>query len=77
VIIVAAALLVLVGFLIGFGYSVRARISRRRREEYRRRHPERYGKFWPVPDGFWPRLIIRRQPGCSAPSPRRLSRCVR
>ena len=42
-IIVAAALLI--GFLIGFccGYGVRARISRRRRDEYRRRHPERYG----------------------------------
>ena len=42
-IIVAAALLI--GFLIGFvcGYGVRARISRRRREEYRKQHPERYG----------------------------------
>jgi hypothetical protein len=41
-IIVAAALLI--GFLIGFvcGYAVRARISRRRRGEYRKRHPERY-----------------------------------
>jgi hypothetical protein len=41
-IIVAAALLI--GFLIGFvvGYGVRARISGRR-EEYRRRQPERYG----------------------------------
>jgi hypothetical protein len=42
-IIVAAALLI--GSLIGFvcGYGVRARISRRRREEYQKRHPERYG----------------------------------
>jgi hypothetical protein len=42
-IIVAATLLI--GFLIGFvcGYGVRARNSRRRREEYRQRHPERYG----------------------------------
>jgi hypothetical protein len=42
-IIVAAALLI--GFLIGSmcGYGVRARISRRRRAEYRKRHPERYG----------------------------------
>jgi hypothetical protein len=41
--IVAAALLI--GSLIGFvgGYGARARISRRRREEYRKRHPERYG----------------------------------
>jgi hypothetical protein len=42
-IIVGVALLI--GFLIGFvcGYGVRARISGRRREEYRKRHPERYG----------------------------------
>jgi hypothetical protein len=42
-IIVAAA--VLIGFLIGFvcGYGVRARISHRRRDEYGKRHPERYG----------------------------------
>jgi hypothetical protein len=42
-IIVAIALLI--GFLIGFGsgYGVRARSSRRRRSEYRKRHPERYG----------------------------------
>jgi hypothetical protein len=42
-IIVAAALLI--GFLFGFvcGYGVRTRISRRRRSEYRKRHPERYG----------------------------------
>jgi NhaP-type Na+/H+ or K+/H+ antiporter len=42
-IIVVTALLI--GLLIGFvcGYGVRERISRRRREEYRRRHPARYG----------------------------------
>jgi hypothetical protein len=42
-IIVAAALLIV--FLSGFvcGYGVRARLSRRRRSEYRKRHPERYG----------------------------------
>jgi hypothetical protein len=34
-----------IGSLIGFlcGYGVRARISRRRRAKYRKRHPERYG----------------------------------
>jgi hypothetical protein len=33
--------------LIGFvcGYGVRELISRRRREEYRRRHPDRYGRY--------------------------------
>jgi hypothetical protein len=42
-IIVVAALLI--GFLIGFvgGYGFRTRISHRRRAEYRKRHPERYG----------------------------------
>ena len=35
---------VLVALLIGFicGYGVRELISRRRRAEYRRRHPERF-----------------------------------
>jgi hypothetical protein len=41
VIVVAAGVLLLIGFICG--YAVRARSSRRRREEYRKQHPERYG----------------------------------
>jgi hypothetical protein len=40
VIAVSAGVLLLIGFVCGYG--VRERISRHRREEYRRQHPERY-----------------------------------
>jgi hypothetical protein len=42
---IITAVALLIAFLIGFvcGYGVRARISRRQRAEYRKRHPERYG----------------------------------
>jgi hypothetical protein len=41
IIVAAALLIVLIGFVCGYG--ARARISRSRRDGYRRRHPERYG----------------------------------
>jgi hypothetical protein len=41
--VITGGVLLLIGFICG--YSIRARISRRRREEYRRRHPERYPEY--------------------------------
>jgi hypothetical protein len=43
IIAAAAGALLLIGFICGYG--ARARISRRRRVEYRERHPERYPKY--------------------------------